>query len=99
AVDRSNTTNLYAATSIGNDAFALRLNSSGGLEYLLNFGGAEADEARGVAVDGTGNAYIAGLTNSSNLPVVNAFQPASGGSTDAFVAKLNGSGKAFNYLL
>ena len=97
AVDRSNPTNLYTATSIGADAFALRLNSTGGLEYLANFGGDQSEEARGVAVDSTGNAYIVGTTNSANLPVVNAFQPSSGGLSDGFVAKLNESGTAFNY--
>lgn len=97
-IDRTNNANLFAATSIGNDAFALRLSGSGSLEYLLNFGGDENDEARGVAVDGSGNAYVGGFTNSNNLPVVNALQPVSGGASDAFVAKISSGGASFNYL-
>ena len=98
AVDRSNTANLYAATSIGSDVFAARFSASGSLEYLLNFGGDESDEARAVAVDEAGNAYVVGLTSSSNLPVVNAFQAANGGFGDAFVAKINSSGAALSWL-
>jgi uncharacterized repeat protein (TIGR01451 family) len=98
AIDRTNPENLFAATAIGSDVFAMRFSASGGLEYLVNFGGDENDEARGVAVDSAGNAYVAGFTNSNNLPVVSALQPASAGLSDAFVAKLNSTGSAFSYL-
>jgi uncharacterized repeat protein (TIGR01451 family) len=98
AVDRSNSANLFAATSIGNDAFAVRLNSTGNLDYLWNFGGNESDDARAVAVDASGNAFMAGVTSSKNLPVVNAFQSTNGGFTDGWVAKLNNTGSAFSFL-
>jgi len=98
AIDRSNPANLYAATNIGFDAFAIRFNSSGALEYLVNFGGDESDEARGVAVESDGSAYIVGVANSSNLPVISAFQSTPGGFADCFVAKLNSAGSAFAYL-
>jgi uncharacterized repeat protein (TIGR01451 family) len=97
-VDRSNSANLFAATSIGNDAFAVRLAADGSLDYILNFGGNETDDARAVAVDAAGNAFMAGVTSSKNLPVVNAVQPTNGGFSDAWVAKLNSSGSAFSYL-
>ena len=42
-----------------------------------------------VAVDGSGNAYVAGLTDSTNFPVVNAFQGSYNGNTDAFVTKIS----------
>jgi len=38
-----------------------------------------------------------GATDSTNFPTVNALQPAYGGSTDAFVAKLNANGSALIY--
>ena len=89
---------LYAGTFIGGDAFAVKLDPSGStLEYLLNFGGNENDEARGVGLGADGNAYIVGSTNSPNFPVLNAFQSAAGGLSDAFVAKLNSSGTGFIY--
>ena len=40
---------------------------------------------------------MVGLTASANFPTANAFQPASGGGSDAFVAKLNPAGTAVVY--
>jgi uncharacterized repeat protein (TIGR01451 family) len=97
-IDRNNPATVYAATSIGGDAFAVRLNPSGSaFEYLLNFGGDENDEARGVAVDSDNTAYLVGSTSSLNFPTIGAFQSASGGFTDAFVSKLNASGTSLAY--
>ncbi len=45
-----------------------------------------------IAVDANGNAYVAGQTNSENLPLVNAAQSSYGGSGDAFAAKLDPDG-------
>ena len=98
AVDRNNPSSVYAGTSILNDAFAIRLNPTGSTpEYFLNFGGNENDEARGVALDTDGNAYIVGTTNSPNFPVASAYQPTLGGAADAFVVKLNAAGNSFVY--
>ena len=41
-----------------------------------------------IAVDQAGNAYVTGWTSSTNFPTANAFQPASGGQLDAFIAKI-----------
>jgi hypothetical protein len=48
------------------------------------------DQARGIAVDPSGAAYVIGDTDSlpSSFPIVNAYQPTFGGNRDAFVAKL-----------
>jgi hypothetical protein len=45
-----------------------------------------------IAVDADGNAYVAGDTDSPDLPVHNALQPAIGGDFDGFVAKFNPHG-------
>jgi uncharacterized protein (TIGR03437 family) len=59
------------------------------------------ERALGVGVDSAGNAYVAGITASSDLPVTpGVFQPAFGGSTaniryligDAFIAKFTPGG-------
>src|SRR6185295_8448630 len=51
------------------DAFVAKLNASGSaLVYSTYLGGTGDDEARGVAVDSAGNAYVAGKTSSTNFP-------------------------------
>jgi hypothetical protein len=67
------------------------------LSYSTYFGGSGDDGGTKIAVDAAGNAYFTGSTTSSDLPRVNPSQPASGGGTDAFVAKLNASGTALVY--
>ena len=68
------------------------------LSYGTFFGGNGLDGANGMAVDATGNAYIAGYTRSTNLPIPSAAaQPSLAGLGDAFVAKINPSGSALVY--
>jgi uncharacterized protein (TIGR03437 family) len=75
------------------------------LSYSTYLGGSQDESARGIAVDSQGNVYIAGFTNSPNLPfTANSFQPAyAGGSTtniptgDAFIAKINPEATAVIY--
>lgn len=69
------------------------------LAYSTFLGGSGGDGARGVAVDASGNVYIAGVTGSAGLPTLSAFQPNFGGLTatinspgDGFVAKFNPAG-------
>ncbi len=94
--DPSNSATLYAGGSdvvLTTDAFAVKLNSSGsGLLFSTYLGGSGDDAGNGIAVDGSGNIYVAGNTKSPNFPTVNAFQSTpsqteSGGN--AFVTKLN----------
>ena len=81
----------------GDDAFVTMLNSSGSaLVYSTYIGGSDNDEANGIAVDASGNAYITGETFSFDYPLVNAFQPGLV-DDDAFITKLNSSGSALLY--
>lgn len=57
------------------------------LVYSTTFGGERA-RARGIAVDVNGDAYVVGFTDGDFPTTVNAFQTASGGGRDAFVAKV-----------
>jgi hypothetical protein len=80
------------------DAFVSKINSSGSaLVYSTYLGGSGDDKATGIAVDSSGNAYVAGVTNSTNFPTSNPIQAASGGGNDAFVAKINAGGSALAY--
>jgi hypothetical protein len=80
------------------DAFVAKLNPAGtALVYATYLGGSGDDWGQAIAVDGAGNAYVTGATGSTNFPIMNPFQPASGGDMDAFVAKLDPTGSALVY--
>jgi hypothetical protein len=80
------------------DAFVTKLDAAGAsLVYSTYLGGSGSDEARSIAVDGTSNAYVTGLTYSNNFPLVSPLQPAYGGVEDAFVLKMDSSGSALVY--
>ena len=77
----------------GRDAFALQLNSAGdALGFSTYLGGSNSDWGTAIALDSSGNAYIAGDTLSADFPVLGAAQPVLGGATDAFVTKLTPAG-------
>jgi autotransporter-associated beta strand protein len=81
------------------NAFDTKLNAAGtGLVYSTFLGGSDDDEADGIAVDAAGNAYVTGITDSTNFPITpGAFQTSLVSSEDGFVAKLNASGTALVY--
>jgi hypothetical protein len=79
------------------DLFVTKLNSAGSaLLYSTYLGGSDQDIGYAIAVDSTGNAYVTGITNSVNFPLVNALQSIHL-SSDAFVAKLNMTGSMLVY--
>lgn len=67
------------------------------LTYSTYLGGGGMDAVTSIAVDGAGNAYLAGWTTSIDFPTVNPIRPANGGGVDAFVAKLNAGGNGLVY--
>jgi hypothetical protein len=68
------------------DAFLAKLNAAGSaLVYSTYLGGSGDDHALGISVHSTGNAYISGLTFSTDFPTKNPIQPTHAG---AFVAKI-----------
>ncbi len=63
------------------------------LAYSTYFGGTNTDSAQAVAVDGQGNAYFGGQTESHDVVVKNALQPNYGGGTsDCYLAKMSPTG-------
>lgn len=67
------------------------------LVYSTFLGGAGGDGGFSVAVDASGNAFVAGTTGSNAFPVSNPLQPARAGNLDIFVTKMNAAGNALVY--
>src|SRR5215469_3570838 len=84
------------------DAFVAKIDTTAAagaqLRYSTYIGGIFGDVAYAIAVDGAGNAYIAGATDSADFPIASAtsaFQASNAsppGGTDAFIAKFGTSG-------
>ena len=81
------------------DVFITKLDPTGSsVVFSTYFGGSSHDYAKGIAQDEAGNIYVAGSTESSNLPITaGALQPTRGGSRDAFIAKFDPTGSTLLY--
>jgi len=91
------------------DAFVAKLNAQGtGLVYSTYLGGTGDDEGVRIAVDSSGQAYVAGFTDSLDFPTAGPLQGSNGGGAcgttayptpcyDAFVAKLTAAGSNLVY--
>ena len=75
---------LQSVSAGGADAW-VQVYSQGILAFSTYYGGADAEQARGIAVDGCGNAFMGGVTKSTNFPVTNALQNSNAGGYDGFV--------------
>jgi hypothetical protein len=94
------TQNAYDTTYHGGnqDAFAAKLSAEGSsLKYSTYLGGSDIDYCEGIAVDGSGCAYVTGITYSSDFPTDNAFDAVFDGATDGFVTKLSATGNSLSY--
>jgi uncharacterized repeat protein (TIGR01451 family) len=86
--------------NVGFDAFVAKVDPAGtGLLYAGYIGGASDDGGLGVAVDGGGNAYVTGFTNSTEgtFPVTGGPDTTHNGGADAFVAKVDPTGTGLLY--
>src|SRR5205807_2170687 len=83
------------------DGFVTKLNAAGSaLDYSTYLGGSGIDSGFGIAADAAGNAYVMGLTDSSNFPVANAFQRTNGGgAADLFIAKIGSGPTLFSAMI
>lgn len=88
------TTSATQATTT--DALILKLDPNGNILYSTSFGGSGNDAATALAIGSDGSLYVAGTTNSTDLPVTAgaylATRPSNHGGSASFVLKLNPAG-------
>jgi hypothetical protein len=89
------TVNQFQNHSDSTDVIVAKLSSAGDdLIYSTYLGGTNNGErGRSIAVDDFGCAYVAGITNSPDFPVVNPYQTYNGNG-DVFVAKFSSTGNS-----
>ncbi|HEU4388290.1 MAG TPA: SBBP repeat-containing protein, partial [Blastocatellia bacterium] len=81
------------------DLYVAKLNAAGNqLLYSTYLGGSMDDASTSIALDSSGNVYVAGATLSPDFRTANAAQQSHGGGIfDAFVLKLNSLGNQLVY--
>jgi hypothetical protein len=96
------TSGAFQTTLAGTDnAFITKLNPTGtALVYSTFLGGGGSDDGSAIGIDGGGDAYVTGQTNSTNFPTTSgAFQTTDPFSPDShvFVTMLNSTGTGLGY--
>ena len=81
----------------GGDAFVAKFNPAGGRVYATYLGGTGYEEGRAIAVDGDGDAYIAGDTTSASFNGVIPTKLGPLGGGDMLIAELNSLGTGLVY--
>jgi hypothetical protein len=91
----------YRTTNAGGlDVFVTKISADGStLIYSTYVGGSGDDAGNAIAVDTSGDAFVAGVTGSAtDFPTTTgALQTIGGGDTDAFVFELNPAGTRLTY--
>jgi uncharacterized repeat protein (TIGR01451 family) len=96
-INPTQSSTLFIGTASGGDVFVTKLSAGGASQvYSTYLGGSIDDRGLGIAVDGSGNAYVTGQAASSDFPTANAIQPVNA-FADAFITKLNTNGSALVY--
>lgn len=91
--------NAFQPTLAGlSDAFVAKIGATGSSLIYSSYLGGSGDDSGGVAIGPSGEAFVGGYTGSTNFPTTpGSFQPAIGGSFDAFITKIDSTGSAIVY--
>jgi uncharacterized protein (TIGR03437 family) len=79
------------------DVFVSKLDITGNLVFTRTFGGKGIDTGNVIAIDPSGNIYIAGATTSSDFPLTKALQTQSTSAGIGFIIKLTADGSTILY--
>ncbi len=72
------------------DVFVTKLTLGGGIAFSTLIGGSNSDHSNSIAIDNSGNTYVAGHTNSIGYPVTNLSSLK--GGHDVFVTRISPAG-------
>ena len=101
--------NPFQTNKLGSrSAYVVKFDTNGAVVYATYLGGGVLNDqtttstsGQGIAVDGTGHAFVAGYTTATNFPVKNPYQSTkaalSFGGRNAFVTELNPAGNGLVY--
>lgn len=92
-------TNHSRCSTAGPNGFVTKIDVAGAaLVYSTYLGGSGGDNALGIALDAAGDAYVVGLTYSTDFPTVNPVQPTNKAAAldagNGFVSELSPAGDA-----
>ena len=84
---------LQTALGGGADGFIAKLNSAGSaFEYVTYLGGIRQDVVKGISIDGNGNAYVTGQTDSAQFPVMAPIEGGLSGNSISLYQTTNTAG-------
>jgi uncharacterized protein (TIGR03437 family) len=74
------------------DAFLAKFSPSGTKLFTTTFGGSGSQVAYGIALDSSSDAYVVGVTNSSDFPTGHGQTSPGGGTVDGFIGRFSSMG-------
>jgi uncharacterized protein (TIGR03437 family) len=90
-------TSILDTLSGGSDVFLTKLDPNGNVLFTDTFAGKGVDTGIAIAVDPTGNIYVAGTTTSPDFPLSKALQTQPGIGATGFIMKLSNDGTTILY--
>lgn len=79
------------------EVFVTKFDPAGSLIYSTFLGGGGPESGNGIAVDESGNAYLTGITGSSDFPITPGAYDTTYADGDVFVTRLDASGGNLDY--
>lgn len=97
AITADNAGNTYVTgsrnfSSTGSDVFITKLDPTGAILFTDYFGGNGNATAKAIALDPSGNIYVAGTTTANNFPLSKALQRQASSFGTSFIMKLSNDG-------